>query len=257
MSGRATVTVAGDVVLKRHAPGSDAALLAGQLAVAAAEPWSSVLLAPLTPRPVAAPSGDLLTLWPRVAVLAPGDPRLPWGEAGETLARLHALPVPPLQPHGGAARLARALRFAVALPAAAAALLRPLAADLLRRWPAPTASDRLVHGDFHLGQLGRTPSGALVLLDLDDLGLGHPAWDLGRPAGFHAAGILPDDDWSAFLAGYERGGGRLPAGGVGTPLDHAARAAVVIGAVREASGHSDDTAGALLEACARMAQWRL
>nr|NLI49475.1 phosphotransferase [Propionibacterium sp.] len=257
MSGRAVVTIAGDVVLKRHAPGSDAALLAAQLAVAGAEPWSTVLLAPLAPSPVAAPSGDLLTLWPRVAALAPGDPDLPWAEAGEILARLHTLPVPPLQPHGGAARLARALRAAAALPADAAALLRPLASELLRRWPAPTASDRLVHGDFHLGQLGRTPTGALVLFDLDDLGLGHPAWDLGRLAGFHAAGILPDRDWAAFVAGYTRGGGRWPAGGAGSPLDHAARAAVVIGAVREASGHSDDTAGALLAACARMAQWRL
>lgn len=250
------ITAAGDAVLKRHAPGSDAALLAGQLAVAGTRPWSSVLLAPLSGTPVPAPSGDLLTLWPRVDVLSPADPELPWAEAGELLARLHGLPVPALQPHNGAARLARALRATGGLPADAAALLRPLAAGLLRRWPAPAASDRLVHGDFHLGQLGRTPTGALVLLDLDDLGLGHPAWDLGRPAGFHAAGLLDDEAWDAFRGGYERGGGRMPAGGPGTPLDHAARAAVVIAAVREASGHSDDTAGALLAACARMAQWR-
>ncbi len=250
------VTMAGDVVLKRHAPGSDAALLAGQLAVASRTPWSSVLAAPLSPLPVAAPSGGLLTLWPRLAVLSPTDPDLPWADAGETLARLHALPVPPLQPHGGAARLARALRATADLPPDAAALLRPLASGLLRRWPAPTASVRLVHGDFHLGQLAWTPTGALVLLDLDDLGLGHPAWDLGRPAGFHAAGLLDDAAWDAFRAGYARGGGRWPDGGPGSPLDHAARAAVVIGAVREASGHSDDTGGALLAACARLAQWR-
>lgn len=119
------ITAAGDAVLKRHAPGSDAALLAGQLAVAGTRPWSSVLLAPLSGTPVPAPSGDLLTLWPRVDVLSPADPELPWAEAGELLARLHGLPVPALQPHGGAARLARALRATGGLPADAAALLRP------------------------------------------------------------------------------------------------------------------------------------
>jgi hypothetical protein len=45
-----------------------------------------------------------------------------------------------------------------------------------------------------LGQLGWR-LGALVLIDVDDLGVGDPAADLARPAGFWAAGLLPDGDW--------------------------------------------------------------
>ena len=47
----------------------------------------------------------------------------------------------------------------------------------------------LVHGDWHLGQLARVDA-EWRLLDIDDVGLGDPAWDLGRPAGFWAAGLL-------------------------------------------------------------------
>jgi predicted trehalose synthase len=43
----------------------------------------------------------------------------------------------------------------------------------------------LVHGDWHLGQLGRRGE-HWVLIDVDDLGVGDPAWDLARPAGFWA-----------------------------------------------------------------------
>jgi hypothetical protein len=37
---------------------------------------------------------------------------------------------------------------------------------------------------------------------VDDLGVGDPAWDLARPAGFWAAGLIPDDDWAAFLQSF-------------------------------------------------------
>ena len=66
--------------------------------------------------------------------------------------------------------------------------------------------DVLVHGDWHLGQLGRWRDG-WRLLDIDDLGVGDPAWDLARPAGFWACGLLPDEDWQAFLDGYRTAGG--------------------------------------------------
>jgi aminoglycoside phosphotransferase (APT) family kinase protein len=103
----------------------------------------------------------------------------------------------------------------------------------------------LVHGDFHLGQLGHQ-LGALVLIDVDDLGVGDPAADLARPAGFWAAGLLPDADWHRFIDGYrgEHGLG-LPSGDPWPVLEPFARAAVVCAA----ANRPDEL---LLAACARM-----
>jgi aminoglycoside phosphotransferase (APT) family kinase protein len=104
----------------------------------------------------------------------------------------------------------------------------------------------LVHGDFHLGQLGRR-AGPWVLLDVDDLGAGDPAWDLARPAGFWAAGLIPDDDWAAFVDSYrDAGGAALPAGDPWPVLDPFARAAVV-----QAAAHQPDDE-LLRAACVRM-----
>lgn len=104
----------------------------------------------------------------------------------------------------------------------------------------------LVHGDFHLGQLGRHHS-RWLLLDVDDLGVGDPAWDLARPAGFWAAGLIPDDDWRSFLDAYRGAGGpALPDADPWPVLDAFARAAVV----QAAAHHPDDEM--LAAACARM-----
>lgn len=257
MSPHAKLTFTGDMVVKRHPAGTDGSLLTAQLEVAAREPYRGVLLSPLSTVPATAPDGRLVTLWPRVDVLDPHDEHFPWIESGALLARLHRLPVPRLHAHGGRARLARAAARAAELPPGGATdVLRSLALQLLREWPEPAASDRLVHGDWHLGQLCRRPGTTqLLLLDLDDLGLGAPAWDLGRPAGFFAAGLVDDTDWYALLTGYRNAGGYMPEPGRPWPaLDHPARCAVLVAAVREqVTDHSSDTAATLLAACVRMA----
>jgi aminoglycoside phosphotransferase (APT) family kinase protein len=104
-----------------------------------------------------------------------------------------------------------------------------------------------VHGDWHLGQLGRRSVNApWILIDVDDLGVGDPAWDLARPAGFWAAGLIPDDDWAAFLRSYrDAGGPAVPHGDPWPVLDPFARAAVI----QAAANHPDDE---LLAACERM-----
>ncbi|NEE41548.1 phosphotransferase, partial [Streptomyces sp. SID7982] len=59
--------------------------------------------------------------------------------------------------------------------------------------PAPVRKGgSLCHGDLHLGQLVRhpAPDGPWLLIDMDDAGVGDPAWDLGRPAAWYAAGLL-------------------------------------------------------------------
>lgn len=166
---------------------------------------------------------------------------LPWAQAGSLLARLHREPLGDFAvPHGGPARLARALARLDAGPVA----------DVIRR-----AADRLdlaagpvglVHGDFHLGQLGRDGR-RWLLIDIDDLGAGDARWDLARPAGFWAAGMLPDADWQAFVRGYRQvGGPALPDGDPWPALDSFARAAVITAA----ANHPDDEL--LVAACARM-----
>jgi aminoglycoside phosphotransferase (APT) family kinase protein len=104
-----------------------------------------------------------------------------------------------------------------------------------------------VHGDWHLGQLGRQSATApWLLIDVDDLGVGDPAWDLARPAGFWAAGLIPDDDWAAFLQSYrDAGGPAVPHGDPWRELDPFARAAMI----QAAANDPDDE---LLAACERM-----
>ncbi|ONH30355.1 hypothetical protein [Pseudofrankia asymbiotica] len=92
----------------------------------------------------------------------------------------------------------------------------------------------LIHGDWHLGQLVRTEADGWRLVDVDDLGIGDPAWDLARPAAWFAAGLLPPAVWARFVDTYRVAGGpALPAGGDPWPaVDLPARTFVVEYAAR-------------------------
>ena len=88
-----------------------------------------------------------------------------------------------------------------------------------------------------------------MLIDVDDLGVGDPAWDLARPAGFWAAGLIPDSDWTVFVDAYRTAGGAaLPPAPIDPwpVLEPFARAAVI----QAAASNPDDEL--LLAACARM-----
>ncbi|GAA3023506.1 hypothetical protein GCM10010448_01580 [Streptomyces glomeratus] len=127
--------------------------------------------------------------------------------------------------------------------------------------PAPPART-LCHGDLHLGQLVRRPSdtGRWLLIDVDDLGVGDPAWDLARPAAWYACGLLPPDEWSRFLAAYrEEGGPAVPSTGDPWPaLDVPARALTVqtaaLAIAKSTAGARplDEVEQAVVDACARM-----
>ncbi|MGL5809074.1 MAG: phosphotransferase, partial [Nocardioides sp.] len=115
---------------------------------------------------------------------------------------------------------------------------------------------RLIHGDWHLGQLGRLGA-EWRLIDVDDLGLGDPATDLARPAAWWAAGLLDDSAWSCFLNAYrDSGGPGIPrAGDPWQALDLPARAATVVaasGALSRPGTETEDIVAALVEACAGM-----
>ncbi|WP_232549346.1 phosphotransferase family protein [Propioniciclava soli] len=252
-------TVVDDIVVTRHPLGTPHEALAARLAAAASDPLRTLYAAPLADHPITAPNGQLLTLAPRTEPL-PMDEEPPWQEAGRLLAHLHRTPPPPgLPEHGGHSYLQVAVDAASGLhPGGATDILRELGASLLAQWPDPPRPS-VVHGDWDLGNLGRLPGTTTWLLTgPETLGLGDPGWDLGRPAGLWAAGLLDDASWRALLRGYAEAGGVIPhEGEAWNALEHPARCAVFTATVREVgrSGASEprtELADTLLEACVKM-----
>ncbi|MFF5586523.1 phosphotransferase family protein [Streptomyces hygroscopicus] len=121
--------------------------------------------------------------------------------------------------------------------------------------------NRLCHGDLHLGQLIRPRATDWRLIDIDDLGLGDPAWDLARPAAWYAAGLLAPEEWERFLGAYRAAGGA--AAGQLDPwprLDVPARAltvqtaALALAKAAAAGRALDEAEEAMVEASVRIAR---
>ncbi|MFF5771476.1 phosphotransferase enzyme family protein [Streptomyces californicus] len=219
-----------------------------------------------------APGGRPVSLWPLGTPVDPTDPgAAPWAEAAELLARLHRTAPPfPLPPMRGPAKAARAVARMSAVRPGDPALLPVLAGwRTLPAWardeaaPPALRSGFLCHGDLHLGQLVRhpVPDGPWLLIDVDDAGVGDPAWDLARPAAWYAAGLLAPEDWSVFLHAYRSAGGpAVPAGGDPWPvLDVPARAltvqtaAVALAKCAVEQRDPDAHEQLMIESCARIA----
>ncbi|WP_028815377.1 aminoglycoside phosphotransferase family protein [Streptomyces flavidovirens] len=291
-----TVVRHGDVVAKSHAPDTDPAALTARIAVAAHPLLAGILLPPL-PVPAAARGGAFttvlhgrpLTLWPYGTPVDPEDPdAAPWEDAATLLARLHAIapgalqlpaPLPPMRGPAKAARAIARMRAATGPHPASTATATTTAATtaVLRAWaglpawardeaPPPHGRAALCHGDLHLGQLVRHPAGApstdrWLLIDVDDMGIGDPAWDLARPAAWYAAGLLAPDVWDRFLGAYRSAGGTAvrPDGDPWPQLDVPARALTVqtaaLALAKSAADNRplDEVEEMMIEACARIA----
>ncbi|UUU20738.1 phosphotransferase family protein [Streptomyces sp. DSM 40750] len=261
-----TVVRHANTVAKAHAPDTDPTHLTLRLTVATANP--DILLAPLHPTP-ASLHGRLITFWPYGTPVDPETPEhAPWEAAATLLAHLHQCPAPPgLPAMRGPAKAAQAItRLRTMAPH------HPATAPVLRAWrtlptwaraeaPMPDTTS-LCHGDLHLGQLVRHPAttGPWRLIDVDDLGVGVPAWDLARPAAWYACGLLLPDEWTRFLTAYRQAGGpAVPAHGDPWPvLDVPARAltvqtaALAIAKSTAAGRPLDDAQQSVVDACDRM-----
>ncbi|MFF3606100.1 phosphotransferase family protein [Streptomyces sp. NPDC002463] len=272
-----TVVRHGDLVAKAHAPGTDPEAHRVRLALAGHQDVAGVFLPPLRlPAPRTGTEvldGRPVTVWPYGPPVDPEDPdAAPWEEAARLLALLHRTPPPP----GCADRLPD-MRAPVKVALAVERMRRtaadhPAAATVLDAWrtvaDAPATAHRLLcHGDFHLGQLVRAPrrgsvEGPWRLIDIDDLGLGDPAWDLSRPAAWFAAGILPPEIWTRFLGAYQEAGGPAVDGDPWARLDVPARALTVQTAALALAKSTaerrplDEVEEVMIDTCARIAGHR-
>jgi phosphotransferase family enzyme len=273
----ATVVRVAGAVAKAHPPGTEPAELAVRLRVAAHPLMRGVLLAPYAEDGAAGVvAGRAASVWPYGEPVDPLEPgAAPWEAAATLLARLHAVPpdaLPgPLPAMRGPAKAAAAMARLDAAPDSAAARTVRRAWRRLPGWARDEATYEgrraLCHGDWHLGQLVRRPAARgqrdrWLLIDIDDLGTGDPAWDLARPAMWFGAGLLAPAVWARFLAAYEAAGGTAVGSG-GDPwarLDVPARALAVQGAATALAKAArddrplDEAESQLVAVCARIVQ---
>lgn len=204
----------GETVIKAHSMETDANDLQARLRIVAAPPWNNLFLRPLQDlvRPLS--NQRLATVWPYAQALNEASPYIPWQEGAELLAQLHAIPLNAVElsqalPRCRAEdRFRKALRKLSDLPATQARDWVLAAVETVDFSSLSSDVESWCHGDWHLGQLVQIRDGTWRMIDIEDMGVGDPRWDLARPAAFFALGLLSAEEWKLFLSSYSRAGGR-------------------------------------------------
>jgi Ser/Thr protein kinase RdoA (MazF antagonist) len=191
----------------------EADLVRGRLRIAAHPKVATLLLPPLHADLLELSDGRTVTVWPYVETLNAGDlDNAPWFEAGALLGRLHSFLVQgerkgplsnwPVRLHDFISDVQRLPQGTGDIDTTViAAAARTVDFALFAR-----QQSHPIHGDFHLGQLFYRPNGKVALLDIDDMGYGHPGMDLARFAAFYVLDLLAEHEWEAFLDGYRSTG---------------------------------------------------
>lgn len=255
----AVVIRVGGIVVKAHRV-DDASELQRRLEVARTS-LSNVFVTPMGKWTGSSPD-IVLTAWPAGE---PVDPELPdeapWEHAGRLLALLHdSFPVgADLKPATTVDRVRSAVsqlaHSAVSATADARGILA--AASELGELEIGAESRRIIHGDFHLGQMARFRDRGWLLLDVDDLGYGDTRWDFARPAAWFAIGLIDGGQWETFVESYREAGGQAISHW--SEIDRFAQAFTVQAAARAVVKAADeqrsltDAEGAFVGACARIA----
>ncbi len=266
----ATVVRHAGIVAKAHAADADPAELALRVTVAARLP--GILLPPARPdaRRAARSARHVLAVRHPCGPGGPGRGR-PGRPRPPLLARLHRTPAPIAVPPHARPREGRASRRpppdrrpAPPPPPPPCCTPGPPSPPgpgrggppCRTRTPSATATSTSASS-----YATPRPEGPWLLIDVDDLGTGVPAWDLARPAAWYACGLLSPDDWHRFLTAYRAAGGPAvpPHGDPWPALDVPARAltaqtaAWAVAKAAAADRPLDEVERSLVDACARMA----
>lgn len=223
----------GDLVIKIHPPDLREEELILRTKTISEDELRRVFLQPLANAPVQT-GHQWATVWPRAKPLQAHRPEdVDWEGCATLLAALHsASPAATAESAAPQARFVqRLLRSMDTLSSFARCSFSQDIRKAFETIPIDglvTKKVTYVHGDFHPGQVVLY-QGEHLLIDIDDFGVGNPAWDLARPAAWYLAGLLPKECWARFLNAYVSAGGNAFANGkaVWQELELPARASIV------------------------------
>ncbi|MBP9708853.1 MAG: phosphotransferase [Oligoflexales bacterium] len=213
--GSAYVVKYGNIVAKIHSTSTDIIELKSRIDLIGQESICNFFLQPLL-RKVEIVKGRLLTLWPAgLTSESASVDRLDWKEHALLLAEFHKASFRIENKEQVLAKAGNEFRLQRMHSRFQASKNCKEKNYVLGAFSTLTFADskhgqnnacHVIHGDWHPGQVVQYNDNA-KLIDIDDVGIGNPAWDLARPAAWYLASFLSDSIWQDFLDSYRDAGG--------------------------------------------------